>query len=77
MITEDFVLQELEDYKIPVGIDCKPKYNVADTWLDGDDRADFIFHNPAGNPKNDEAYVQLFNEVVEHFNTILKTLISR
>lgn len=76
-ITDDFVLQELEDYKIPVGIDCAPKPNIADRWLDGDDRADFIFHNPAGNPKHDAAYVQLFTEIGEHYNTILSTLITK
>lgn len=76
-ITDDFILQELEDYKIPVGIDCSPKPNIADTWLDGDDRADFIFHNPAGNPKHDAAYVQLFTEIGEHYNTILTALITK
>lgn len=76
-ITDDFVLQELEDYKIPVGIDCTPKPNIADRWLDGDNRADFIFHNPAGNPKNDSSYVQLFEEIGRHYNTILTTLITR
>lgn len=76
-ITDDYVLKELEEYGIPVGIDCAPKPNIADTWLDGDDRTDFIFHNPVGNPKNDSSYIQLFNEIGEHYNTILTTLITK
>lgn len=77
METEIDILEELEEYNISVGIDCAPKPNIADSWLDGDDRKDFVFHNPAGNPKNYSSYAQLFEEIGQHYNTILTTLITR
>lgn len=62
---------------IKLGIDCKPKKNIADDWLEGDTRADFVFYNPLNNPMyKDSAYTVMFYQVMEAVPAILDKLLK-
>lgn len=76
VMTDYYMIDELQGFNIAIGIDCKPKKNIADTWLDGDDRADFIFHNPLNNPKNMEAYSHMLNDVIASADIIVNQLLK-
>lgn len=62
---------------IKLGIDCKPKKNIADNWLEGDTRADFVFYNPLNNPMyKDSAYTVMLLQVMEAVPAILDKLLK-
>jgi energy-coupling factor transporter ATP-binding protein EcfA2 len=62
---------------IKVGIDVKPKKNIADDWLAGDDRHDFIFYNPLNNPLyRAAAYTTMFEHVMAATPVILDKLLK-
>lgn len=70
-------LYAMNESEIKLGIDCKPKKNIADDWLDGDTRADFIFHNPLNNPMyKDAAYTIMFQQVMDATPVILNKLLK-
>ena len=69
--------QELRNcifYNIPIGIDCRPKENYTDRWLDGDNRRDILIRNPANDPLNPNSFTDLFEEVVKQLIPITDLL---
>lgn len=67
----------MKEAGIRLGIDCKPKKNIADDWLYGNTDADFIFHNPLNNPMfKDAAYTLMFQQVMDAAPIILDKLLK-
>lgn len=63
--TDQYMIEELADFNIPIGIDCRPKPNPADRWLDGDERHDFELVNPVDHLVGGNSLNDLLQEVIK------------
>lgn len=63
--TEQYMIEELADFNIPIGIDCRPRPNSADRWLDGDERHDFELVNPVDHLVGGNSLNDLLQEVIK------------